>query len=99
MARVTIALGALIGAWSSSILAAPAPASANASAQPAPPIPVPRSEFIATMDSEFHKMDADKDGILTRKEIEDFQRAVSFLEIDRRRRALFDALDSDHNGQ
>lgn len=39
----------------------------------AAPVPVPRADFIATMDAEFHKIDADKDGKATRKEVEAFQ--------------------------
>lgn len=66
----------------------------------APPIePVPRAVFIATMDSEFRKIDADKNGILTRKEIEDFQRATSGLAARQRNVGLFQALDIDKNGQ
>lgn len=70
----------------------PAPAAARAA------VAVPRSEFIATMDSEFRKMDADKNNILTRKEIEDYERSMSAIAIDNRRRALFAALDTDRNG-
>lgn len=55
--------------------------------------------FIATMDAEFNKMDADKNGILTRKEIEDFQRAISGLVARQRNVAFFAGLDKDHNGQ
>jgi hypothetical protein len=77
--------------------AAPAAQSAAMPVPPAP-VPVPRAQFIATMDGEFRKMDADKNGILTKKEIEDYQRAMSGFAIDNRRRALFAALDADHNG-
>lgn len=69
-------------------------------AAPATPqgVPVPRATFIATMDVEFKRMDADKNGTVTRKEIEDFQRAVSILAAQNRNRALFQALDKDRNG-
>ena len=97
MNRVIFAAGTLVAAWPS-ISAAQAPASAKGTTQPAAPVPVPRSDFIATMDGEFHKVDADKDGILTRREIEDYGRAMSFMVIDNQRRALFNALDKDHNG-
>jgi Ca2+-binding EF-hand superfamily protein len=50
------------------------------------------------MDTEFRKMDADKNGILTKKEIGDFERAMSAVVSANRRRALFTALDADHNG-
>ena len=62
------------------------------------PLPVPRAEFIATMDTEFRKMDADHNGILTKKEVEDFDQAMLGIAIDNRRRALFAALDADHDG-
>jgi Ca2+-binding EF-hand superfamily protein len=78
--------------------AAQTPASVKGSAQAAAPVPVPRSDFIATMDTEFRKMDADKDGVLTKKEIEDYGRAMSGIAIDNRRRAVFNALDTDKNG-
>jgi Ca2+-binding EF-hand superfamily protein len=61
--------------------------------------PVPRTEFIQVMDTEFKQMDADKNNILTKKEIEDFQRAVSILVAQRRNAAAFQALDKDKNGQ
>lgn len=62
------------------------------------PVPVPRAAFIATMDGEFLKMDADKNNIVTKKEIEDYQRAMSAVAVDNRRRSLFALLDADHNG-
>jgi Ca2+-binding EF-hand superfamily protein len=77
-------------------------AAASATAQPKPAagaVAVPRNVFITTMDSEFKKMDADKNGILTKKEIEDFQRSTSILVAQRRNVALFQALDKDKNGQ
>lgn len=89
-----IAFGILIAASPAPAFAAQAPAPIIAPA----PVPVPRTDFIATMDTQFRHMDADKDGIVTRKEIEDFQQAMSFMVIDNQRRALFAALDTDHNG-
>ena len=71
--------------------AAPKPAAA---AQP-----IARATFIANMDAEFRKMDADKNGIVTRAELEGFERAISVLDIQRRNRALFARLDADRNGQ
>ena len=61
--------------------------------------PIPRSAFIATMDAEFRGMDADKNGIITRKEIEDLQRVASVLAARQRNAGLFQALDMDRNGQ
>jgi len=60
---------------------------------------IPRTQFIATMDGEFKKVDADKDGQLTRVEIEQFQKATVLAQAQARSRALFTALDTDKNGQ
>ena len=80
------------------LLTAGAATSAYGQAPPAP-APVPRTSFIQVMDTEFKQMDADKNGILTKKEIEDYQRATSILVSQQRRGALFQALDKDKNGQ
>lgn len=81
----------------------PGAAAAQTAAQPgqaaAEPKPVLRQTFVATMDAEFRKIDANKDGKLTRTEIEDYQRAISILQAQRRNRALFAQLDTDRNGQ
>lgn len=61
--------------------------------------PIARATFIANMDVEFRKMDADKNGIVTRAELEGFERAISVLDIQKRNRALFVSLDRDRNGQ
>ena len=63
------------------------------------PTPVARTQFIQVMDTEFKQMDADKNGILTKKEIEDFQRSMSILVARQRNVALFQGLDKDKNGQ
>ena len=91
--------GMRLAAISALACVAAAPPNSAAPASPAAgAVPVPRAEFIATMDTEFRKMDADHDGILTKKEAEDFGRAMLGIAIDNRRRALFAALDADHNG-
>jgi len=71
----------------------------TATPQPAGPQPIYRANFIGTMDVQFRKVDADKNGQLTRAEIEQFekQRAVALAE--GRNRALFAQLDTDKNGQ
>lgn len=68
-------------------------------ANPAPAVPVPRTEFIRTMDGEFGKMDADKNKVVTRTEIEQFQRATGLMAARARARALHAQLDLDKNGQ
>lgn len=81
-----------------SALTAAAALQAQASAQTAP-VAVPRTAFIQTMDSEFNKMDANKDKLVTRAEVEQFQRAVAVIEAQARARALFSKLDADRSGQ
>jgi Ca2+-binding EF-hand superfamily protein len=51
------------------------------------------------MDTEFRKMDVDKNDRLTAAEVEQFQRAVGVLEAQNRVRSLFAQLDTDRNGQ
>lgn len=82
---------ALLTALSAAAVAQNGPSSASS--------PVPRAEFLKTMDSEFNKMDADKDKVLTTMEIEQFQRAISVVQAQTRNRALFAELDADRSGQ
>lgn len=69
------------------------------SAQAASGVDVARSVYIRTMDQEFGKMDADKNGQVTRSEVEALQRADAVARAGARVRALFNQLDSDRNGQ
>ena len=81
-------------------LLAPAPLLAQAAAPAAPAAqPLPRAQFISTMDGEFRKVDADKDGQLTRIEIDQFQKVAAVAMARRRNQALFARLDADKNGQ
>lgn len=68
-------------------------------AQPPASGDVPRAQYIAVQDGEFRKMDANKDGQVTKTEVEDFQRLTSVAESQARNRQLFAQLDADHNGQ
>ena len=79
-------------------MVAAAPLLAQAAGTPGPR-PLPRAEFAATMDSEFKKIDSDKDGHLTRAEIEQFQRTSGQAQVAARRSAIFALLDKDGNGQ
>jgi Ca2+-binding EF-hand superfamily protein len=63
------------------------------------PTALPRARFIADMDAQYRKMDADKNGQLTRTEIEQFQKLAAIAEAQNRNRALFAQLDADKNGQ
>lgn len=62
-------------------------------------IPIPRANFIADMDGEFRKIDANKDGQLVRTEIEAFKRAAAVAAAAQRVRSAFATLDGDKNGQ
>ena len=87
MNRNSIFLFALMGSF--------APSFAAAAGAPT----IPRTQFIADMDAQFRKMDADKNGQLTRTEIEQFQKLTAIAEAQARNRALFAQLDADRNGQ
>ena len=71
---------------------------APAAAAPAP-VPVPRTAFISAMDSEFARIDANKDGVATRAEIEAFERSAAEATLKARAATAFATLDTDHNGQ
>jgi Ca2+-binding EF-hand superfamily protein len=51
------------------------------------------------MDEEFRKTDVNKDGQLTRPEVEIAQRDAALSQMRNRNRALFGRLDTDRNGQ
>ena len=107
MHRVLLIAALLVPAAASAQQAAPASRPATAAtapaqpARPGPPAPQPRSRqlFIQTMDAEFRKIDADKDGKLTRGEIEAYQRVVATIGAQAANRSLFARLDKDRNGQ
>jgi len=84
-----------VAAMAAPVAAQPAPAAAPAAPQAQP---IPRALFLSNMDSEFKRTDADRDGTLSRKEIEDFQASQIIAAAQARKRALFAALDTDHNG-
>ena len=67
--------------------------------QPAGPQPILRAAFIAQMDAQFGKLDADKSGQLTATEIEQFEKQKALAEAQARNDALFDRLDANRNGQ
>ena len=60
---------------------------------------VPRTDYIATMDTEFRKMDGDKNGQVTRTEVETFERGAALGQARARAQAKFAELDTDRNGQ
>jgi Ca2+-binding EF-hand superfamily protein len=81
-----------------------APTAARApTAIPARPAPqaVPdmaRGDFIKAMDTEFRQRDFDGDGMLTRAEVEQFERKAAYARAQSANRALFNQLDVDRNG-
>jgi Ca2+-binding EF-hand superfamily protein len=94
--RVTgllIALGLATGA-------APPPTGKPPTSPKAPAaVPVPRADFIRTMDAEFAKMDADQNKVVTRAEIEQYERAANLLQARAAAHLLFEKMDTDRNGQ
>lgn len=71
----------------------------SAMAQSATDTNVPRADYIATMDVEYRKMDGDKNGKVTRAEIEIFDRGAALGQARARAQAMFVRLDIDRNGQ
>ncbi len=74
-------------------------ASSTVFAQGSPVKPIPRARFIAEMDSQFRTIDTDKNGQLSRAEIEQYQAITAAAEAKARNRALFAELDANKNGQ
>lgn len=76
--------------------AAPAP---QVQRPAAPPVPdLSRAAFIAQMDIEHRKRDADGDGKVTRAELERWERGLLIAQAQEANRALFARLDADRNG-
>ena len=67
--------------------------------QGAAPVDVARTMYIATQDAEFHKMDSDHNGQVTRSEVEAYQRITAVATARARSGAMFAGLDTDKNGQ
>jgi Ca2+-binding EF-hand superfamily protein len=97
--RLLACLIASIFAVSSSTAFAQNQKNAGASPKPAGPQALSRTTFLSEMDSQFRLMDADKNGQLTRTEIEQFQKLAAVAEAQARNRTLFAQLDADRNGQ
>jgi hypothetical protein len=79
------------------LLAAPLAAQAPPPAAAAEPIP--RASFIATMDGEYKKLDANNDGVVTRNELEASQERSAAAGRAQQARVLFNRFDTDRNGQ
>lgn len=87
--KTNVLAAALIASGLSSAAIGQAAASGN----------VPRADYLATMDTEFRQMDADKNGQVTRAEVESFERGVALGQARARAQAKFAELDVDRNGQ
>ena len=73
--------------------AAVAQAKKSAPAQhPTGPEPILRANFLAQMDAQFGKMDGDRNGQLSRTEIEQYEQQNALAEAQARNDALFDRL-------
>ena len=72
---------------------------AGAAPQGATAEAISRAQFVAQMDSQFRRMDADQNGQLTKAEIEQFQTEAAVAEAKARNRARFAELDTDRNGR
>ena len=93
LAKYVRALGALLMLLTASAAAAQ-PNLAVTTAQP-----LSRAAFIATMDGEFRKLDANHDGVATRAEVDAQQQRLAAATVTQRARSVFAQLDADHNGQ
>jgi EF-hand domain pair/EF hand len=71
---------------------APRPAASDAE-------PISRASFIATMDGEYRKLDANNDGVVTKIELEASQQRAKAAALTQQARELFVRFDTDHNGQ
>lgn len=61
--------------------------------------PLARASFIATMNAEFGKLDANGDSFVSRAELEAHQQRTRAAEQAERARAAFARIDADRNGQ
>lgn len=97
MPKRTIALLSL-AALAAPVTAQPAKPAATATQRQPEAQPIPRTVFLSDMDAQFKSMDADRNGSLSKKELEDYQRAEAAAQVQARTRELFARLDADRNG-
>lgn len=90
-------LTALIGG---SVATGPLGAQAQAPVPSRPSLqPIPRATFIATMDADYARLDANRDGSATLAEVEANQRRIVAAAAAQRAAAAFARIDTDRNGQ
>lgn len=86
----------MLGMFAGAIAAA---AVGQQKAEPAGLRPIARAQFLASMDGEFRRMDADKNGQVSRAELEQTQQQQAVATAEARNRAQFIQLDTNRNGQ
>ena len=91
MIRSTLFIVALVAA-APALAQAPAPAGSAVTS-------VARATVFANAEAEFARVDTNKDGQMSRAEIETFQRTAATTMMATRTKEVFAALDSDKNGQ
>lgn len=91
--NIWIVTGAMLAWAAPGALVAQAPPPAAASQ------PLTRASFIATMDAEYKKIDTNRDGIVTKNEVEANQQRIAAEAAAERARAIFTQVDTDRNGQ
>ena len=62
-------------------------------------MPISRTSFIATMDGEYKKLDANNDGVVTKIELEASKQRAQAAALAQQARQLFVRFDTDKNGQ
>lgn len=83
--------------WTSEAFAQSKPAAATP--QPARVQPLLRGSFVATMDEEYRKIDANKDGAVSKAELQADHERRAVAAATANARALFARFDLDRNGQ
>jgi Ca2+-binding EF-hand superfamily protein len=63
------------------------------------PQSITKDKWLGNAETEFARVDTNKDGQMSRAEIEVFQKAAAVRMIAERSQAVFAKLDADHNGQ
>lgn len=91
--RLAVALGGLAASSALAQTSAVAPATTGTS-----PVKVSREAYLANSGTEFGRIDTNKDGKLSKVEIEQNNVDVWLAQAKARNRANFDKLDQDHNG-
>jgi Ca2+-binding EF-hand superfamily protein len=80
---------------------AAAPSFAQASGAPAAPQQISRAQLSGQLDTEFKDLDANKDGKLTKAEIQTAmtrRAGEAQTQVNQQAKALFDKIDTNHNG-